>query len=156
MKKYFKLSVLSMLLFISACSSPSSEPHRHTEEELKMELLLIEQENPLKYLNCTDVKLTLQEKKVKNATLFEDAVYAPDGALLKCVIRNEATLSKFKDIKLEITFYSKTESVITNYTHTIYEYFGPSSTTNIEFKIDNVPPAYHSFSCKVLDATSTN
>jgi hypothetical protein len=153
MKNVLNLLIISFVIGLTACSSSSSDSVEKTEDELKMELLDIEQSDPVRYLYAEDVTMQKQEKKVKDETLFREAVYEDDGAIIEGTIFNKATLAKYKDLRVKVTFYSKTESVISEDEFVIYEFYEPNSSSVLNFKIDEIPSAYHSFTFDIVGAT---
>jgi hypothetical protein len=52
------------------------------------------------------------------------------------VVTNKATVAKYKDAVIKITYYSKTETVLGSKEYTIYEKFPPTSTKTVELKIE--------------------
>lgn len=147
-------------LFVSvlnSCNNGSSSSERpKTAEELKMELKLQEEQNPLSYLDDNNVTLQQQNKKIKNGGLFRDPEYAPDGAIIEGDFINSATLAKFKDIIVKVSFFSQTKTLIEEKQYVLYEYYNPHSTKHFTMKIDVLPQAYHSFSFEVTGATVVN
>ncbi|MBW6483067.1 MAG: hypothetical protein K0B10_08385 [Vicingaceae bacterium] len=123
-----------------------------TPQELKAELKEIELNNPLDYLYVENVTLQYQTKLVKKETFFKKAVYEDDGALIEGYIINNATIAKFKDISFEISYYSKTESLIKKYKPDIlYEIYKPNTKTYFSFKV-YPPKSYVSFGIKIKTA----
>lgn len=60
-----------------------------------------------------------------------------DQFKIKCVITNKATVATYKDAVIEITYYSKTKTVLGTKSYTVYETFPPTSTKTVDLKIDN-------------------
>lgn len=52
-------------------------------------------------------------------------------------ITNDATVTTYKDVVIEITFYSKTKTKIGTENYTIYEFFPPNSKKPFNLKINN-------------------
>jgi hypothetical protein len=52
-------------------------------------------------------------------------------------IKNSASIATFKDVIIEVTYYSSTETELFQSTHTIYDYFPPKSTVEFDLKTDN-------------------
>ena len=125
------LTFISSLLLIAACNSNNptldasvSEPAvmEKSPEELKRELKDIEFGSPLEYLSTTGTyRQTLFGNKMK----------------VDLKIKNTATIASYKDVVIHFTYYSKTETEISSYDHTIYEIFPPGTTKEFEIKIDN-------------------
>ncbi len=87
--------------------------------ELKKDLITIERENPMRYL---DIKYDLDFKLIG----MKDVI--------KGRIINKATLARYKDIELEIKCYSKTKTLIKTLRKTVYEYVQPRSSKNFQYK----------------------
>ena len=106
----------------------------------------------MNYLVDKDVTLQPQRKKVRNAGLFRDAEYADDGALIEGFIVNKATLAKYKDIKVRVTYYSQTKTLIDEEAYIFYEFYDPNSTKQFSLKVDP-PKAYKTFGFELIYAT---
>jgi len=87
--------------------------------ELRRNLITVERGNPLKYL---EVGFKLDYKIIGK----KDVV--------KGKITNNATLARYKDIKVEIYCYSGTKTLIKTIRKTIYEYVRPRSKRAFEHK----------------------
>lgn len=136
MKKITLILIYVLTLTIIGCK----ENRQKTPAELKMELQMQENQNPLKYLKLENVKM--QKNKIKDAGLFSSAKY--DGYLITGQVKNSATMAKYKDLKLTVELYSKTKTVIENKSYVFYEYYEPNSTKDFTIKID-APNAMKSF-----------
>jgi len=53
------------------------------------------------------------------------------------VIKNSATIATFKDVVVNIVYYTKTQTELGNKNYTIYDVFPPQSEKKFELKIDN-------------------
>lgn len=151
-----RLFIYSSLLFflLYACGSSSYNDRPKTPEELKMELLLQEQSSPLTYLSA-EATMKQDEVKTRNAGLFREAEYSPDGNTIYGTIKNTATIAKFKDVVLSVTFYSKTDTPIERKEFTIYEFYAPNTANNFELKV--YPPVeMNKFSIEITDATAVD
>ncbi|OGU96040.1 MAG: hypothetical protein A2475_01165 [Ignavibacteria bacterium RIFOXYC2_FULL_35_21] len=83
-----------------------------TEEELRQELVEKELKNPKKYL-----KIFVERKDP-----FIGRAY------LICSVRNTATMATFKDIVIQVQYWSKTNSMIKKWDNTFYEFITPYSS----------------------------
>jgi hypothetical protein len=144
------IPILFSALIITSCGGLTEKPK--TPEELKLELLMLEQSSPLSYL---EADATMREDKVKtrNAGLFRDAEYSPDGNTIYGTIKNSATVAKFKDVVLAVTFYSQTDTPIETKDFTIYEFYAPNTVNNFELKV-YPPEAMAKFGIKIKNATA--
>ena len=125
-----------------------------TAEELRLELVEEENNSPLSYLSSDNVTLQKQRVQTRKAGLFRDAEYEDDGALIEGNFSNKATLAKFKDIEVKISYYSVTKSLIDSETFVIYKFSEPNSSERFSIKIDEIPSAYDSFSFEIIGATA--
>lgn len=133
MKKVILISLLT-LFFISCNGSGSNSSNGFTSdrpktaEELKQELKLQEQNNPSQYLT---VNATMHDSMIKTreASFFHHSEYGKDGSAIKGIIKNSATVAKFKDVVLTVTFYSQTQTAIEEKDYVLYEFYNPNSET---------------------------
>lgn len=137
--------ILAFLLVISC-----KENREKTPDELKLELQMLENNNPLQYLEL--IQTTIQRNKIKEAGLFSSAKY--DGYLITGKVKNSATLAKFKDLKLMVEFYSQTKTVIESKSYVKYEYFEPNTTKEFTLKVDP-PEAMKGFGVSIIEASPT-
>jgi hypothetical protein len=158
MKKTITMFFIATLALTSCnnSSSTSSSDRPKTPEELKAELKQQEEIAPLTYLEDKNVKLKPQEKKTRDAGLFRDAEYAPDGAIIEGEFINKATIAKFKDITVKVSFYSQTKTLIDEKNYVIYEFYEPNSKKPFKLKIDELPQAYKEFGFEITGATPSN
>lgn len=117
-----------------------------------MELRFSEESNPLSNLSVENEKLQLLERKIKNGGIFRDPKYVSDGVLIEGDIVNIASLATYKDITLNVSFYSKTNSLIDEQKIVVYEFLNPSSRIPFSIKIGDVGSEFHSFGIEVSDA----
>ncbi|MFA5555636.1 MAG: hypothetical protein WCY06_07195 [Flavobacteriaceae bacterium] len=144
MRKILLILIYVVILTMIGCK----ENRQKTPAELKMELQMQENDNPLQYLRLENI--TMQRNKIKEAGLFSNAKY--DGYLVTGQVKNSATMAKYKDLKVTVELYSQTKTVIESESFVIYEYYEPNSTKDFSLKID-VPNAMKSFGTFVIGAT---
>lgn len=145
MRKLFFLSLLCTSLFLTNCGGRNSDQNSSTpktEEELRHELKCQEQNNPLKYLSDEEVTL---EKEVK---LFKES---HKGTIIGYII-NSATLAKYKDVTVKVTYFSRTDTEIDSEEYVFYNYYEPNSRNKFTLNV-TYPKAYDSFSFEVTGAT---
>lgn len=140
-------------LSLYGCNGGGVGSHPKSEAELRMELEMKEENNPMAYIKDSDVTLQTHQKKVRNAGLFREAEYEPDGGTIKGNIENTATLARFKDVKVKVTYYTQTETKISEEAYVIYEYFEPGKSTSFEIRVAELPSAYAKFGFEVIGAT---
>ncbi len=153
--KQKSLILLSFLFILSACGPSAVDSNRpKTPEELKMELKVQEQNSPTQYLTST---ATMSENKVKtrDAGVFHDAEYSADGNNIEGTIKSSATVARFKDVVLTVTFMSETETVIEEKDYVFYEFYEPNSTK--PFSLHVYPTAAtKKFNVTVKNATAVD
>ena len=123
-----KISILILVLIVAVSvsfyniqASKNYDPYtseievEKTPDELRAELLQKENENPKEYLKAN---ITMREN------LLGEKVF--EGT-----ITNNATLASFKDVVVEISFLSKTESMLGTEKFTVYEKFPPRGSVSI-------------------------
>lgn len=113
---------LIIILFILSCNNNSNYESTTpaTYEEKRQSLAEIEQENPTNFLK---VEGTYRENLVGRWVL--------EGSIF-----NTATTARYKDVVLEITYYSKTNTYLGSETKVFYEYFEPNSEKKFKIKVD--------------------
>lgn len=124
------VAILCVVLF--SCDSTDKKTGEVSYQLTKKELLLTEQKNPAGFLNITgsDKRNILGQTVVKGK------------------ITNKATVAIFKDIDVELSFFSKTKALLEKDTETIFEqlkpgemkdfktkYFAPKGTDSVALKI---------------------
>jgi hypothetical protein len=140
-------SILGFIVSFS-CSNPgsnSSESYDSSpvQEEIKYE----------------ETKMTIEEMEKADPLKFLDAggTYRPallgGNFLIEGYIKNAATVAVYKDIVVEFSYYSKTDSEIKTETRTFYEFIQPNGTYNFRFKV-NAPSATATIGWDVISALS--
>lgn len=145
-----KKNTLILICILTITAIGCKENRQKTPTELKMELQMQENNNPKQYLKLENVKM--KRNKIKDAGLFSSAKY--DGYLITGQVKNNATIAKYKDLKVTVELYSQTKTVIESKSFVIYEYYEPNSTKNFSLKID-APNAMKSFGTFIIGATSS-
>lgn len=144
------IKLLTLILLLVSCGNEQKERPK-TPEELRTELKQQELMHPTDYLQYKDVTLQLQKKEIRKATLFRNAKYADDGGLIEGFFVNKSTLAKFKDIKVKVTYYSQTKTVIDEESYIFYHFYEPNSTRQFSLKV-NPPKAFKTFEFEITDA----
>ncbi len=145
MNTYYTL-ILLILFSVSSCN----QNRQKTPEELKMELKIQESRNPHQYLKLESVKLN--RNQIKKAGLFSRAKY--DGFLINGIIKNSATLAKYKDLRLTVEYFSKTNTLLESKTYTLYEYYEPNSSKDFQLKV-YPPDTMQNYNVTLFDAVPT-
>jgi hypothetical protein len=141
------------LIIISSCSNNSSYSNEYGEklieeygqeqiskspEELREELKQLEENAPLDYLTV-EATMTPNIIQTQKSGLFKNAKFENDGYFMDGVISNKATLAKYKDIVLNISYISKTGTVLEETKEILYEFYEPNSES--AFFLHLYPPA---------------
>ncbi|MDC7997977.1 hypothetical protein [Gilvibacter sediminis] len=143
MRKITLILFYLLTLTIFGCK----ENGQKSSAELRMELKMQEDKNPMQYLELEDVNM--KGNKIKEASLFSSAKY--DGYLVTGQVKNRASIAKYKDLEITVEFYSETETLIGSESFIIYEYFEPNSTQSISLKIQP-PKAMKAFKAGITGA----
>lgn len=85
-----------------------------------------------------------------NATGTYKATFLGDKLKINGIIENKATVTNYKDVIIEVIFYSKTDSEIAREQYTIYDFFGPNTKKEFKLKVNN----YSNVKTIGLDAVS--
>lgn len=152
MKKILLPFIITVCLISFSCNEKSERPK--TAEELKLELALQEEENPTQYIQTIDVTMKENKIQTRNATLFRSSKHKIDGSIISGTIKNSATIAKFKDVVLTVSFMSQTGTVIEQKDYVIYEFYQPKSSKPFELKVYE-PSATEKFNVEVKNAVAT-
>lgn len=133
MNRLIKIAIFSLI--VSSCTQSSNDstnsnsiPSSNTEipityEEKVKSVEEIEKEEPTRFLNASG---TYRNNFWGNKVIIEGN------------IQNNATVASYKDIIVEVIFYSKTDSEIEKQNYTIYEYCTPNQSKDFKLKIKKV------------------
>jgi len=127
-----------MLLALSACSSGDKKSPDKTKDQYEQ------------------TKETLAETEKKNPQLFivvsgHDKRNLIGQTVVKGTLSNNAKVSSFKDVDLEISFFSKTGALLEKDKETIYETLAPGDSKNFKTKYF-APKGTDSVALKVMGA----
>lgn len=100
----------------------NSEPTGASYQEQKMTIAEMENADPIRFLSA-DGK-------------YNESFW---GTKLKIrgEIINQATVASYKDVTIQVTYYSKTNTVLGTNEYTLYEVFQPNTITPFKLDIDN-------------------
>jgi hypothetical protein len=150
MKKILLPFIIIVCLILFSCNE-----RQKTAEELKLELALEEEENPTQYIQTVGVTMKENKIQTRNATLFRSSKHKIDGSIISGNIKNSATIAKFKDVVLTVTFMSQTGTVIEQKDYVIYEFYNPQSSKSFNLKVYQ-PEATKQYNVAVKNAIATN
>ena len=138
---FFVFTVLCFLFIVMAsCSggdTKTSTGKKDKYEETKENLAETEKKNPLRFLTVTG-----HDKK----NLIGQTV-------VKGTLTSKATVAGYKDVEVELSFFSKTGSLLEKDIETIYETVKPGGVTDFKTKYF-APKGTDSVALKVLSAKS--
>jgi hypothetical protein len=137
MKKYFFPVFIS--LFMWACSTNPDAQSKSDKESYnitKEELLKKEQKSPQYFL----VAKGNNKKNILGQTV------------VKGTIDNIATIAVYKDVNVQLSFYSKTGALLETDNETVYETLGPGKSKDFKTKYF-APKGTDSVALKILGAT---
>ena len=127
-----------------------------TPQELRAELLGQERNTPMEYLSVKNLKFQEQTRRVANGGLFNGAKYYPDGAIVEGDITNRATMAKYKDVMLTVSFFTKTNTFLDKASFVVYEYFEPRATKHFSYRINQLPEAFGDYKIQITAASPAN
>ncbi|MEO6682519.1 MAG: FxLYD domain-containing protein [Ginsengibacter sp.] len=133
-KHFIFFLALSSAMMIS-CNSDNSTIEQENYENTREALLELEQKSPTKFLTVTS-----QDKK----NLLGQTV-------IKGKLTNTATVAVFKDVTIQLFFYSKTKALLETDTETIFERLEPGQTREFKTKYF-APKGTDSVGLKVMNA----
>ena len=122
-----------------------TEDRYKSPEELKRELQQKENRFPTSYLK---LKTNLRNN-VKKGGLFKKQKV--DGQIISGVVKNTATMATYKDVVIELKFYSQTDTEIGKQRFVIYEKYEPNSKKDFRYKME-MPSATDSYNATIVDA----
>lgn len=153
-----KITCIILFIFISlqSCnssgnSSKFSAEREKTPEELRAELKTQEESNPLQYV-IVDGKMKDSIVKTREEGWFHNAEYGKDGSVINGVINNTASVAKFKDVILTVSYYSATNTEIKSEDHIFYEFYEPNSSKSFSVYV-HAPAEMKSFGLNIKNAT---
>ncbi len=137
--KQLPVFVFAALLFTAACNSSDKKGKAKKDkyEETKENLAETEKKNPVRFLSVYG-----QDKK----NLVGQTV-------VKGTLTNKATINAYKDVQVELSFYSKTGALLEKDVETIFETIRPGKNADFKTKYF-APKGTDSVALKVLGAKS--
>jgi len=108
--------------------------NKKTAAELRKELASQELSIPAEMLIPRGI-IRQNQVLVQRPDLFHHSVYKQDGYIVSGEILSKATIAKFKDARIRLTFYSETHTELGNTEFTLYKYFEPGRITAFETKV---------------------
>ena len=141
---------IGILILIQSCQSSNNHPK--SAAELKTDLKMQERETPSQYLSIGDSRMNIDKVQTRKAGIFRDAQFTDDGATITGNIKNNATLAKFKDAVVVVSFSSSTNTIIEEKEFVLYKFFPPQASEYFSIKV-YPPPSTSSFNVVLRNAT---
>lgn len=138
MKNTIIIIFISAIL-LSACKSKAKEAaaEKDSYEKTKETLLEKEKKNPVSFLSVSS----------------HDKHNLIGQTVIKGIVTNKAKVCTYKDVQLELSFYSKTGAFLEKDNETVYDAIAPGTNSNFKTKYF-APKGTDSVSIKVLGAKS--
>ncbi len=118
MKKIIPALILVSFVFASCGGDEKVSNEKDKYEQTKETLEQTEKKNPQRFLSVEG-----DERK----NLIRQTV-------VKGTISNKATVASFKDIDVELSFYSETGALLLKDHEVVYKIVGPNSSENFKYK----------------------
>jgi len=136
MKKITRIALMSLLI-LSACDDTESgiASEKEKYQQAKQTLEEKEKENPAVFL--------LVDSRDKHNLIGQTVV--------KGTLRNIAKVCTYKDVELELSFYSKTGTLLIKTNETVYDQIEPGKSANFKAK-EFAPKGSDSVAIKILGA----
>jgi hypothetical protein len=116
---YIIIALIAVVIITNYVNERNNLP---SYEESVMTIAEMEAADPINYLNA-------------------DGKYHPNliGDKLKIngVVHNKATVTTYKDVVIDVIFYSKTNTEIAREQYTIYDFFDPNTQKEFKLKVNN-------------------
>jgi len=136
--------LLTIIAILNSCVNNSNK--EKTTKELKQELKIRE---VIEFKNYLSVTASLKENITQKPDLFHHT--KTDGYIISGAVKNSSMLAKFKDVVIDVTYYSETQTVIDSQRYIMYKYFNPTTETPFAYKV--YPPAgFSSFQIEISNA----
>jgi hypothetical protein len=135
MKKLILVPVLALLF--TECKSANSQHPSAQYEEKKASLSDMEHDSPLKFLKVTGSH---------GGNLLSQMIVEGE-------VTNKATLTSYKNVKVQLTFHDKTGAVLEKQVDVLDEVIAPNSSIEFKYKAGHIKGA-GSVSLDIIDAVT--
>ena len=134
-KKVFLFLFAALFAFTSCRNGPLANARKvKSTEELFADLEIQEKKSPLIYLTI-DADINENRIEIANGRHPEGIAYVNDGSTISGAIKNTALMAEFKDIVINVIYYSQSGEEIETKDFTINEFFSPKSTNKFHLKV---------------------
>ena len=135
MKKIIPGLIIAAVFFAACNSNEKNADEKDKYQQTKESMEQTEKKNPKRFL-------TVEGHDKRNLL---------GQTVIKGTITNNATVAKFKDVDVELTFFSKTGALLEKDHEVIYETIAPGSSTNFKTKYF-APKGTDSVAMKIVGA----
>ena len=136
MKRIFILLVVSVVMFSCDTNDASSvDSEKDSYEKTKESLREKEEKNPQKFLIISG----------------NDKYNLVGQTVVKATITNKGSVASYKDVDIQLDFYSKTGTLLETDKETVYEIINPGESKSFKTKYFT-PKGTDSVALKILDA----
>jgi hypothetical protein len=118
MKKYFSLIIPAAMLLFACNENDSPKEKKDSYELTKKELLSKEQKDPTAFIFISGNN----KKNIVGQTV------------VRGTLTNKASIAVFKDVDIELSFYSKTKALLETDKETIFQILDPGETKDFKTK----------------------
>ena len=143
------LSLLYLLVLLASCGSNLI---KKSPEELRMEIKAQEQSSSTDYL-VIEGGTILTPGRVNEAGGLRDLEY--DGYYVQGIIRNTATIAKFRDVVLTVQLYSQADTVFEEQDYMIHEFLDPGSFSVFSIQVD-APKVTEEYKVRIKSAATAD
>lgn len=126
---------LILLVILAGCNSDTSTEKKDSYEQTKKALLAKEQNDPRDFISVSGHN----KKNIVGQTV------------VRGTLQNKASVAVYKDVDIQLTFYSKTKALLETDKETIYEMLEPGESKDFKTKYF-APKGTDSVSLRVLGA----
>jgi len=134
-------AIISFMVTQQKCNQEIE--HFNTIENLKLKLLLAEDERITEQLELSNTKLYNK---------YDGFFSLNYRHYFQAKISNKALIAKAKDVKIKIILYSKTKAVIGTKEFIIYEFINPQHSLTIEEELQYDEDTVDSYSARIVSA----
>ena len=146
--KTFSIAVFLIIAIFLSNQSCFSQ----TDFQLRSKLVKNEKTHPTEHLvirNFTSVPNMVITQK---PDLFHHTIQHQDGWNIGGFFRNTATFASYKDILVEVKFFTKTGTLLGSQNVVFYELFSPHCNIQFQYKL-NPPNGTEDFAIRIIKAT---
>jgi DNA repair ATPase RecN len=139
------MKFIAILFLIAAVAAGCGQkaPAKTAEDIRNEEHRRLEGKNPFAYLSGDHIIIRRDQgrKPTESATITGEIV-------------STTNLARFKDILIDVSFFSKKDSLLTKNSYVVYDSIDATSRKRFSIKVADVPAVYKNFLFQVMGATA--